>query len=164
MATEHITKKSSAPDMNRAFILKNEERAPQWHVVDAQGQVLGRLATALADMLRGKHKAFYTPHTDSGDYVVVINAEKVVLTGDKLEQKEYASYSGWIGGLKVLTAEQILEKHPERIIEHAVKGMLPKNKLSRQIIKKLKVYAGSEHPHKAHGVKPAQNLVKVKNK
>lgn len=163
-STSVETKQSTAVDMNKAFVLKNEERTPQWHIVDAEGQVLGRLSTAIADMLRGKHKSYYTPHTDSGDYVVVINAEKVALTGDKLEQKEYASYSGWIGGLKVLTAEQILEKHPERIIEHAVRGMLPKNRLSRQVIKKLKVYAGSEHPHKAHEIKVIKDLVKVKTK
>ena len=136
-------------DMNRSFVLKKEERAPKWIVVDAQGQVLGRLATRIADVLRGKDKAYYTPHTDSGDYVVVINAEKIVLTGNKWEGKEYASYSGWMGGLRVTTAQEMLKKHPTSIIQHAVKGMLPKNKLNRDILKKLKVYTGSEHPHKA---------------
>lgn len=136
-------------NMNRSFTLKKEDRKPQWRVVDAQGKILGRLATQIADMLRGKDKPFYTPHTDSGDYVVVINAEKVVLSGSKMKDKEYVSYSGWIGGKKVKTAREIMEKHPTRIIEYAVFGMLPKNKLNREIIKKLKIYAGEEHPHKA---------------
>jgi large subunit ribosomal protein L13 len=136
-------------NMNRSFVLKKEDRKPQWRVIDAKDQILGRLATQVADILRGKDKPYYTPHTDSGDYVVVINAEKVALSGNKLEDKEYVRYSGWMGGQKVATAQEILAKHPERIIEHAVKGMLPKNKLSDAIIKKLKVYAGEEHPHKA---------------
>ena len=116
-------------NMNRSFVLKKEDRKPQWRVIDAKGQVLGRLATQIADILRGKDKPFYTPHTDSGDYVVIINAEKIVLTGNKLEDKEYVRYSGWMGGQKITTAQEMLAKHPERIIEHAVKGMLPKNKL-----------------------------------
>ncbi len=136
-------------NMNRSFTLKNEDRAPQWRVVNAEGKILGRLATQIADMLRGKDKPYYTPHTDSGDYVVVINAEKIVLSGSKMKDKEYISYSGWIGGKKVKTAREIMEKHPTRIIEYAVKGMLPKNKLNREIIKKLKIYVGEEHPHKA---------------
>jgi large subunit ribosomal protein L13 len=136
-------------NMNQSFRLRNEDRSPQWRLINAQGQILGRLATQIADILRGKDKPYYTPHTDSGDYVVVINAEKVALSGSKLKDKEYISYSGWIGGQKVKTAREVLEKHPTRIIEHAVKGMLPKNKLSREIIKKLKIYAGEEHPHKA---------------
>jgi len=136
-------------DMNRTFFLKKEDRAPKWRVIDAEGQVLGRLATKVADALRGKDRAIFTNHTDSGDYIVIVNAEKIKLTGNKLEDKEYVRYSGWIGGQKKVTAQEILDKHPERIIEFAVKGMLPKNKLSDQIIKKLKVYAGSEHPHKA---------------
>lgn len=134
-------------DMNKAFFLKKEDRKPQWHVIDAQGQVLGRLATRIADMLRGKDKAHYTPHTDGGDYVVIINAEKIVLTGKKWTDKTYETYSGWIGGLKVLTAAQMHAKNPEKIIELAVKRMLPKNILNRQVIKKLKVYAGADHPH-----------------
>ncbi len=136
-------------NMNKSFRLKNEERQPQWRVIDAEGKVLGRLATHIADVIRGKDKPYYTPHTDSGDYVVVINADKIVLTGNKWEDKEYVRYSGWIGGRKVATAQEMKEKHPTHIIELAVKGMLPKNKLARQIIKKLKVYTGSEHPHKA---------------
>jgi large subunit ribosomal protein L13 len=129
-------------DMNRAFFLRKEDSAPKWWIVDAEGLVLGRLATHIADVLRGKNKALYTPHTDGGDYVVVINAEKVKLTGNKLKAKEYASYSGWIGGLRITTAEEMLQKHPTHLVEAAVKGMLPKNKLNRQILKKLKVYAG----------------------
>lgn len=135
--------------MNRAFYLRNEDRKPQWILVDAKDKILGRLATEIADVLRGKNKPQYTPHTDSGDYVVVINAEKVKLTGNKVEQKMYVRYSGWIGGKKETTVEQMLIKHPTFIVEHAVKGMLPKNKLARQQIRKLKVYVGSEHPHKA---------------
>lgn len=136
-------------DMNSAFFLKNEARKPRWKLIDAKGKTVGRLATQIADMLRGKDKAEYTPHTDTGDYVVVINADKVVFTGDKWDDKEYDRYTGWMGGYKVILAKDVLKKHPERILEHAVKGMLPKNKLNRQIIKKLKIYAGSEHPHKA---------------
>ncbi len=142
-------------NMNRSFTLRKEDRKPQWRVIDAQGKILGRLATQIADILRGKDKPYYTPHTDSGDYVVVINAEKVVLSGSKLKDKEYVSYSGWIGGKKVKTAREIMEKHPTRIIEYAVHGMLPKNKLNREIIKKLKIYAGEEHPHKAQIEKAA---------
>ncbi|KKP95349.1 MAG: 50S ribosomal protein L13 [candidate division TM6 bacterium GW2011_GWE2_36_25] len=136
-------------NMNRAFYLRNEDRQPQWVLIDAQDKVLGRLATEIADILRGKNKPQYTPHADAGDYVVVINAEKVKLTGNKVEQKTYVRYSGWIGGKKETTVEQMLIKHPTFIVEHAVKGMLPKNKLARQQIRKLKVYVGSEHPHKA---------------
>lgn len=134
-------------DMNKAFFLRNEDKDPRWHVIDARGQVLGRLATMIAEKLRGKDQAFYTPHTDGGDYVVVINADKIVLTGKKMRQKIYSTYSGWIGGLKEIPARDMMKKDPSAIITLAVKGMLPKNTLSRQVIKKLKVYAGSEHPH-----------------
>lgn len=136
-------------DMNRTFFLRNEDRKPQWKLVDAQGAVLGRLATEIADMLRGKDKSWYTPHTDGGDYVVVINADKVRLTGNKLKTKEYARYTGWLGGLRLTTASEMLKKDPTKLIENAVKGMLPKNKLSRSVLKKLKVYAGDVHPHHA---------------
>jgi large subunit ribosomal protein L13 len=141
-------------NMNRAFFLRKEDRDPEWHVIDADGQILGRLASEIAKRLRGKDKAYFTPHTDSGDYIIVINAEKVVLSGNKMENKTYDRYSGWIGGLKSATAKEILKKHPERLIEYAVKGMLPKNTLNRQVIKKLKVYAGNEHPHVAQVTKP----------
>jgi large subunit ribosomal protein L13 len=134
-------------DMNRAYFLKNEDRKPSWHLIDAEGQILGRLATQVAEILRGKNVPTYTPHTDSGDYVVIINAEKIALSGNKWEDKEYISYSGYIGGKKIRYANEMLQKHPTDIITLAVKGMLPKNKLNRAIIKKLKVYAGAEHPH-----------------
>ena len=136
-------------DFNKAFYLSKEARDPKWHLIDAEGKVLGRLATEIADVLRGKNKAYYTPHTDTGDYVVVINAEKVKMTGEKLTDKVYLSYSGWMGGQKERTPQQLLERRPTEILQRAVKGMLPKNRLSRQVIKKLKLYAGSEHPHKA---------------
>ena len=135
--------------MNTAFFLKKEARRPQWRVIDAKDKVVGRLATEIADILRGKDKAYFTPHTDSGDYVIVINAEKVVFTGNKWEDKIYQRYSGWIGGLKELTAGQMLAKHPDRILELAVKRMLPKNTLSRYLMRKLRIFAGSEHPHVA---------------
>lgn len=136
-------------DMNKAFYLKKEDRAPKWHVIDADGKVLGRLATQIADMLRGKDKPEYTPHTDGGDYVVVINAEKVKMTGNKWEDKIYDRYTGYIGGYRTRTAKEVRAKNPEDIIVLAVKRMLPKNRLNREIIKKLKVYAGKEHPHVA---------------
>ncbi len=135
--------------MNKAFFLRKEDRSPEWRLIDAQGKILGRLATEIADALRGKDRPYYTPHTDCGDYIVVINAEKIALTGNKLKAKIYARYTGYIGGYKEVTAQEMLDKHPTRLIQYAVKGMLPKNKLSDQVIKKLKVYAGTEHPHKA---------------
>jgi large subunit ribosomal protein L13 len=136
-------------DMNKAFLLKKEARNPRWKLIDAKGKTVGRLATLIADTLRGKDKAEYTPHTDAGDYVVVINAAQVVFTGNKWADKIYDRYTGWMGGYKEVLAKDMLKKHPERILEAAVKGMLPKNKLNRQVIKKLKIYAGEEHPHKA---------------
>ena len=135
--------------LNKAFYMKNEARDPKWRVIDADGQVLGRLATQLADILRGKDKPEFTLHTDCGDYVVIINAEKIKLTGDKWDDKEYARYTGWMGGYKVRTAKEMRATYPEDIITLAVERMLPKNRLSRQIIKKLKVYAGPNHPHAA---------------
>ncbi len=135
-------------DMNSAFFLKTADRKPRWHVIDASGKVLGRLCTEVADILRGKDRPGYTPHTDGGDYVVITNCEKVRLTGDKLKQKMYESYSGYRSGLKLVAARDMLTKKPDYLIWHGVKGMLPKNKLSREILKKLKVYAGAEHPHK----------------
>lgn len=136
-------------DMNKAFFLRKEDRSPRWHVVSAKGKVLGRLATEVADMLRGKDRPTFTAHADGGDYVVVTDCELVELTGDKWDSKIYQRYSGYKSGLKETTARQMLVKHPEDIITKAVKGMLPKNKLNRQVIKKLKVYVGSEHPHAA---------------
>jgi len=134
-------------DMNKAFYLRKEDRNPQWRVMNAQGQSLGRLAVEIANALRGKDQAMYTPHTDSGDYVVVINAAEIVLTGNKWDQKEYISHSGYLGNRKVLTAKQFFAKDQTAMITKAVKLMLPKNTLNKQILKKLKVYAGAEHPH-----------------
>ncbi|MBG7601391.1 MAG: 50S ribosomal protein L13 [Gammaproteobacteria bacterium] len=117
----------------------------EWFLVDADGKTLGRLATEIARRLRGKHKPEYTPHVDTGDYIVVVNAEKIHVTGNKLKQKMYNSHSGYIGNLKSITLEKQLQKAPERVIEHAVKGMMPRNKLGRAMFKKLRVYAGPEH-------------------
>ena len=121
----------------------------KWFLVDADGQTLGRLASRIAVVLRGKHKVNYTPHADCGDYVVVINADKVKLSGNKWSEKKYIRHTGYPGGQRVTTAEEVLAKHPERLVEKAVKGMLPKNRLSRQVIKKLKLFVGSEHVHQA---------------
>lgn len=127
-----------------------------WYVVDAENQTLGRLAAALARRLRGKHKASYTPHVDTGDYIVVVNADKVRVTGKKQTDKIYYRYSGYPGGIKAARFEEMIAKHPERVIEKAVKGMLPRNPLGRAVFRKLKVYAGSEHPHAAQQPKPLQ--------
>lgn len=135
--------------MNKAFFLRKEDRKPKWRVIDAKDKPVGRLATLVADILRGKDKPEFTPHQDAGDYVIVVNAQDIVFTGNKMEQKIYERYTGYIGNKKMLTARQMMEKNPAFIFTHAVQGMLPKNKLSRQIIKKLKVYSGAEHPHKA---------------
>jgi large subunit ribosomal protein L13 len=128
---------------------KPEDIKREWHLVDMAGKTLGRVATEIATILRGKHKPMYTPHMDTGDYVVVVNADKVHLTGNKLEQKFYHKHSEYPGGLKSISYGELLEKEPEKIIQLAVKGMLPKNKLGRKMLKKLKVYAGSKHPHTA---------------
>src|SRR5919106_6615057 len=121
----------------------------KWHVIDANGAVLGRLAAQVADILRGKNKPTFTPHLDAGDFVVVINAEKVAVTGKKETQKEFMSYSGWKGGERFRTVAEIRAKHPEKLITHAVKGMVPKNRLGRVLMTKLKVYKGDKHPHSA---------------
>lgn len=133
----------------KTYYAKPNEVAREWLLIDAQDQVLGRVASKAAHILRGKHKPTYTPHVDTGDFVVIINADKIRVTGKKLTDKEYYRHSGYPGGLKCETFEEAMEKHPERVIEHAVKGMLPKNTLGRQMGKKLKVYAGPEHPHQA---------------
>ncbi len=121
----------------------------KWHVIDANGAVLGRLAAQAANILRGKNKPIYTPHLDAGDFVVVINAEKVVVTGKKEKNKKFMTYSGWKGGEKYTSVEQIRERHPEKLITHAVRGMVPKNRLGRVLMTKLKVYKGEKHPHAA---------------
>jgi large subunit ribosomal protein L13 len=128
---------------------RKEEVARQWILIDAKDVVLGRLAVQVASILRGKTKPEFTPHTDVGDFVVIINADKVKITGDKLEQKTYYRHSGFMGGIKSATMRQIFEKKPEDVIRHAVKGMLPKNSLGRAMFRKLKVYTGENHPHEA---------------
>ena len=130
-------------------VAKKDTVQKDWYVVDLEDKVLGRAATEIARVLRGKHKAIYTPSVDTGDFVIVLNAEKVRLTGNKLNQKKYYRHSGYTGSLKAITADQLLEKAPEELIRKAVKGMLPKNKLGRQMYKKLKVYCGADHPHQA---------------
>ena len=132
-----------------SFLAKSHEVERKWYLVDAKGMTLGRLASSVATILRGKNKAIYTPHVDTGDYVVIINAEKIVVTGDKANQKYYKRYSGYAGGLKEIPYKDMLEKYPERIIQHAVKGMLPKNSLGREMFRKLRVYAGPEHDNQA---------------
>jgi large subunit ribosomal protein L13 len=131
------------------YSAKQTDNEEKWWLVDAEGVVLGRLASTVAARLRGKHTPLFTPHVDMGDCVVVINADKIVLTGRKWDQKQYYRHSGYIGGLKSITARKLLDKKPEELVRTAVKGMLPKNKLGRKLFKKLKVYAGSEHPHAA---------------
>lgn len=121
----------------------------KWYIVDADGEVVGRLCSRIARVLRGKHKPNFTPHIDTGDYIIVINADKARFTGQKMNQKEYIRHTGYPGGQRVRTAREQMEKHPERIIENAVRGMLPKNRLGRQMIKKMFVYASNEHPHQA---------------
>jgi len=133
----------------KTFYAKNETVKRDWYVVDATGKTLGRLSTELARRLRGKHKAEYTPHVDTGDYIVVINAEKVAVTGKKLTDKMYHWHTGYIGNMKHTSLGKMLQEHPERAIEIAVKGMLPKNPLGRAMFKKLKVYAGADHKHSA---------------
>ena len=128
---------------------KKEEVQRKWLIVDAENAIVGRLATRVATILRGKHKAIYTPHVDTGDYVIIVNAEKVRFTGNKMQKKEYSRYSGYPGGQKVATPADLVARKPEAIIENAVRGMLPKNRLGRQMFKKMFVYAGAEHPHAA---------------
>ncbi|EFL92480.1 50S ribosomal subunit protein L13 [Candidatus Regiella insecticola LSR1] len=133
----------------KTFTATPESIKRDWYVVDASGKTLGRLATELAHRLRGKHKAEYTPHIDTGDYIIVLNAEKIAVTGKKRTDKIYYRYTGYIGGLKQTTFEEMIARHPERVIENAVKGMLPKGPLGRAMYRKLKVYAGNEHNHVA---------------
>jgi large subunit ribosomal protein L13 len=140
----------------RTFTAKQAEIERGWYVVDAQGQTLGRLASKIAPILKGKHKPIYTPHLDCGDFVIVVNAEKVRVTGRKLDQKFYHRHSGYPGGLTSISLRDQLEKNPERVLQAAVRGMLPKNKLGRRMIKKLKVYAGDDHPHQAQQPTPLE--------
>jgi large subunit ribosomal protein L13 len=140
----------------KTYVAKPSDRQRDWYVVDAEGQTLGRLATRIADALRGKRKPEYTPHIDTGDFIVVVNAEKIRVTGDKLNQKRYWRHSGYPGGIKSRTLAEMLERRPEEVIRKAVKGMLPRNRLARQQLTKLKVYAGPEHPHEAQQPKPME--------
>ena len=140
----------------KTFIAKNETVQRDWYVVDAEGKTLGRLAAERARRLRGKHKPVYTPHVDTGDYLVVVNAEKIAVTGNKLQDKMYHRFTGYVGNLKSESLAQALERHPERVLEIAVKGMLPKNTLGRAMYRKLKVYAGPNHPHTAQQPQPLE--------
>ncbi|MBT5903866.1 MAG: 50S ribosomal protein L13 [Opitutaceae bacterium] len=133
----------------KTFLAKKETVQPKWHIIDAEGQVLGRMAVKIANVLRGRHKTTYTPHVDTGDYVIVVNAEKFVVTGKKDEQKKYMFFSGYVGGESYRSLTEQRTRNPQFIIEHAVKGMLPKNRLARQMLKKLRVFAGPEHTHEA---------------
>lgn len=140
----------------RTYSFSTGEVERKWWLIDAKGKTLGRLASQIAKILRGKHKPEFTPHSDVGDFVVVINAAEVKLTGKKLLQKKYYKYSGYPGGLKEFTAKQMLERHPEYLLFHAVKGMMPKNRLARKQLKKLKIYPGPEHPHQAQKPEPLE--------
>ncbi len=140
--------------MKKTYSAKPHEVERTWYLVDATDQTLGRLASRIAKILCGKHKPCYTPHVDCGDYVIVINADKVHVTGKKLGDKIYHRHSGYLGGLTSIPLERMLERHPTRVIEMAVKGMLPKNKLARHMLKKLRVYAGADHPHEAQQPEP----------
>jgi large subunit ribosomal protein L13 len=133
----------------KTFVAKEHELKKKWYLVDAENKVVGRLASQIAIRLRGKHKPIFTPHADTGDFIVVINAEKVTLTGAKWDKKVYYRHSGYVGGLKEISAKKLLEKKPEEILRLAVKRMLPKNSLGRRQLKKLKIYTGTEHPHEA---------------
>ncbi len=133
----------------KTFVAKEQEVNKKWYLVDAQNKVLGRLATEIATRLRGKHKPIFTPHADTGDFVVVVNAEKISLTGKKWDKKIYYRHTGYIGGLKEISAKKLLEKKPEDVLRFAVKGMLPKNSLGRRQLKKLKIYTGPDNPHEA---------------
>jgi large subunit ribosomal protein L13 len=138
----------------KTYVATPANRQRDWYVVDAEGQTLGRLATRIADALRGKRKPEYTPHIDTGDFVIVVNAEKIRVTGDKLHQKVYYRHSGYPGGIRSRTLEEMLARRPEEVIRKAVKGMLPRNRLGRAQLRKLKVYAGPDHPHAAQNPKP----------
>ena len=131
------------------YSAKDTDNQGRWCLVDAENAILGRLASTVAARLRGKHNPLFTPHVDTGDWIIVINADKVALTGRKWDQKNYYRHSGYIGGLKTITARKLMEKRPEDLIRFAVKGMLPKNRLGRKLFKKLKVYSGDQHPHEA---------------
>jgi large subunit ribosomal protein L13 len=149
-----LTRGASMP--MKTYVANATDRERNWLLVDAEGQILGRLATQIADALRGKRKPNYTPHVDTGDFVVVVNAEKISVTGEKRQEKMYYRHSGYPGGLKSRTLNDMLERRPEEVIRLAVKGMLPKNRLARKQLTKLKIYAGPDHPHAALQPKPLE--------
>lgn len=142
--------------MNTTVSAKPAEVRREWYLVDAEGKTLGRLASEIASRLKGKHKPIFTPHVDTGDYIVVVNAEKVAVTGNKLKDKMYHHHTGYIGNLKSISLEKQLQKAPERVLEAAVKGMLPRNPLGRSMMKKLRIFAGPEHNHQAQQPKPLE--------
>lgn len=142
--------------MKRTYVTKEEDIQRDWYQVDAAGQTLGRLASQVARILRGKHKPIYSPSVDAGDYVIVVNAEKIHVTGRKLDEKIYYRHSGYPGNLKAIPLGELLDKNPTRVIERAVRGMLPRNRLGRKMIRKLKVYAGPDHPHQAQQPEPLE--------
>jgi large subunit ribosomal protein L13 len=142
--------------VGKTYVTKENDVQRDWYVVDARGQTLGRLAAQVARVLRGKHKSIYSPSVDTGDCVIVVNADKIHVTGRKLDQKIYYRHSGYPGGIKEAKLRNLLQKHPTRVIEHAVRGMLPKNRLGRRMFKHLKVYVGPEHPHEAQRPKPLE--------
>ncbi len=142
--------------MRKTYSAKAEEVERTWYVVDAEGKTLGRLATEVARILRGKHKPIYTPHVDTGDFVIIVNADKVRVTGKRLDQKMYYRHSGYMGGLKETSMRTMMDRHPERVLQLAVKGMMPKNPLGRQMYRKLKVYATPDHPHAAQQPQPLE--------
>lgn len=138
----------------KTFTLKADEIHRKWYVVDADGLILGRMASQIANRLRGKYKPEFCQHMDNGDFIIVVNCEKIRVTGKKMLEKEYYRHSGWVGGLKEMSLAEMLARHPRRVITHAVKGMLPKNRLGRAMLKKLKVYVGPNHPHQAQKPQP----------
>ena len=138
------------------YSAKSTDKTNNWYVINAEGRVLGRMATEIARRLRGKHNPLFTPHADTGDAIIVVNAEKIVLTGRKWDTKMYYRHSGYMGGLKSINAKQLHEKKPEQLVINAVKGMLPKNRLGRDLLKKLRVYAGPDHPHEAQQPEPLE--------
>lgn len=138
----------------KTFTPRPDDINREWYVVDAENQVLGRLASQIAHRLRGKHKPEFAPHMDNGDYIIVVNCDKIKVTGTKMHDKKYYRHSGWVGGLKTTSLEEMLQSKPTQVLMHAVRGMLPRNKLGRAMLKKLKVYTGSEHPHAAQSPKP----------
>ena len=140
----------------KTFSTTPDDIEREWFVVDAEGQTLGRLASRIATILRGKHKPYYVPHLDTGDHVIIVNASSISVTGNKMDQKEYTRYTGWPGGLRTTTLKERMEKQPDQVVRGAIKGMLPRGPLGRQMLRKLHVYAGAEHPHQAQQPKPLE--------